>query len=98
MDGYYDAIIAEGAALLDATDGVPSDWRERIDLLHFSILSPMECVLGQLYGSWRQAPPTIKRHNAFLVATSSELAEYWTEARRLDEAWRRYLRYATVAA
>lgn len=84
------ALVAAGAAFLDV---VMPDWVDRIAIERLRVPSLVDCVLGQLYGSFRAGMDTLSLCGASAVtlgfdgpvtATDAE----WTEAAAaLDAAW-----------
>lgn len=83
----YAQLVSEGAALLDSyrADG----WRTRINTRTLEMRDPEHCVLGQVFGSYRNAPDDIRLHEAF--AGLLNLIENWAELEALHEAWVVYL-------
>lgn len=89
----FDAIVKQGAEALDAHPAVLCTWRDDIDVVTLRMQTLDQCVLGQLFGSYDNAPGELQEHPAFdmpgpeLVQIGSSYDYY----RHLDAAWKRYL-------
>ncbi len=80
--------VANGVRALDADDPW---WVERIALERLDMASCTQCVLGQLFGLYQDAPDDLRCHvaadNGFDLYPSDEPYE-WTP---LEDEWRRVI-------
>ncbi len=93
-------VVASGAALLDSVRD--ADWRDRIDVGILDMAHASRCVLGQLYGSWWQAPTDLRHQTAFTGKDGGTNRWHYEpmcsreEWDLLTKAWANYLAPVTV--
>ena len=56
MDYDADAASTKGAELFDL---MKPDWAPKIDRRRINMLSPTDCIVGQLYGEFKKALPSL---------------------------------------
>lgn len=88
--------VQNGIELLDIAG--PVDWRENIDLNELFMNSAYDCILGQLYGSYWQAPFVSSAKRIYGAQYGFHYALDFDEGfvdytcQDLDDEWRRQLR------
>lgn len=107
----YERRVRRGAAMLDRRvarhpGSVVRNWRNKIDLTRLNLLNAKDCILGQLYGNFYEAPGIEKEHTwSNLVQGFTAPLHWWDpewlfpgsaerykkRVKRLTEAWRAYL-------
>jgi hypothetical protein len=107
MDRYQRRVRA-GAAQIDRVewysgDSRLQDWRSKIRVLDIEMTSDVDCIWGQLYGNFFNAPGIEREHtlvnmmNGFTPPRHwwdifpGRVDRYYKRARRLEEAWKEYI-------
>jgi len=86
--------VPQGPGLgCDPDPAILERWRYRIDTERLDMGSPYDCVIGQLWGRWTNAPSFIRNHEAF----GGDLVSSTEEAGALGNAWTHYLTWAPRA-
>lgn len=84
-----DALVAAGAARLD--EHIPG-WPARVDLDSLDLADCAQCVLGQLFGSYGQAPQELAGNaNGRLYGFDRGVLYGGPTYADLDDAWRRLI-------
>lgn len=106
----YERRVRRGAALLDRRvarhpGSAIRNWRNKIDLTRLDLLHEKDCILGQLYGNFFEAPGIGREHTWFNLMRGFVAPLHWWDpgllpgslkrhgnrVKRLTEAWRAYL-------
>ena len=78
--------VRRGAALLDKKRRSKA-WRKKIDLDRLNMATSCNCIGGQLYGNYVDAPEWLMSSDAFIGLG----LDYFDDVRALTRAWKRYL-------